>query len=218
MNYSYATTTALRAAVAVTFWTQAFCCQIRADAVVFQTSLQSSGGSGFGGGILEIGQSISLAGSARNITQIDLLLSNSGPAEEFRVRFYGLDSLTKEPSELRWESPPVPFPGTGIKVVSVAVPGILVSDTMAYTVAPLMPSSSHMIVRTDASEFPTIGMHESYWYRRINSNWRDDLFGNGTLGARLFAVPEPSQLFLLGELFVFVWGAAGIRSRERILA
>jgi PEP-CTERM motif len=159
-----------------------------------------AGGTGYGFGF-EIGSAIELHGADRRITQIDLRLSNSAP-EEFRVKFYNFNGLTGEPSSLIWESPITTFPYTGsgqhlIAIVNVSVPQIEVPDVMVWVVTPVAPGSSNMLIRTTTSQ-PSTGTHITYWARQPDLTWRTNLFSDGSFGARLFAVPEPSTLLLVG--------------------
>jgi len=164
------------------------------DVVYDSLTSPPAGGTGPGFGY-EIGSAIELHGAGRSITQIDLRLSNSRP-EEFRVKFYNVDGLTGEPSTLIWESPIAMFPYTGIgqhqiAIASVDVPQIVVPDVMVWVVTPVAPGSSNMLVRT-TSALPSTGTHINYWARQPDLTWHSNLFSDGSFGARLFAVPEPT--------------------------
>jgi hypothetical protein len=168
-----------------------------------------AGGTGPGFGY-EIGSAIELHGAGRSITQIDLRLSSSRP-EQFRVKFYNFDGLTGEPSTLIWESPIATFPYTGfgqhqIAIASVDVPQIVVQDVMVWVVTPVAPFSNILIRTTSA--LPSTGTHISYWARQPDHTWRSNLFSDGSFGARLFAVPEPT---LPSMIVAGVFIALGVR-------
>jgi hypothetical protein len=159
-----------------------------------------------GGGIafninsaLEIGQSIALAGTARNVTQIDMLLGDN-TSDAFAVRLYSLDQVTGRPSAILWESAKISYPYTppsfNQKVISVPVPGVAVPNELAWSVVPVDPTTAGNLLVWTGSLSPSIGAHLHYWKRLSDLSWNSNLFSNGTFGARLFAVPEPSTLAL----------------------
>jgi hypothetical protein len=151
----------------------------------------------FGGGILavEVGQSMALAGSARTITQIDLRFSSINDIEKFRVRFYTVDA-NNLPGSLLWTSPlqnwTDPTPGFATKVVSVAVPNILVPDHFAWTAAPEFPTQLIQVT----SDAATIGTPLSGF--QLDPPSPDGWFPLTTtiFGARVVAIPEPTTFLL----------------------
>jgi hypothetical protein len=198
----------------------AFSIDVPPGAIVYESlRIPAGGGHGFSevtGLGREIGQSMTLAGTARHIAQIDLLLG-SGASEQFRVRFYDLTEAGF-PSTLIWESPVQTYPQTGShfnrKTISVPVPNMLVPDSFAWTVAPLTPNNSTMIVLTAFSP-PSAGTHLNDW-ALAGLSWRVNNFTGGQFGARLLAVPEYSSLALLAVgLLSSACTCARIRRRVR---
>jgi hypothetical protein len=177
-----------------------------------------AGGSGLSFGY-EIGSAIELHGADRSITRIDLRLSDSSP-EKFRVKFYNVDGLTGEPSTLIWQSPISIFPYTGsgqhqIAIASIDVPQIVVPDVMAWVVTMAEPGTNNMLVRT-TSALPSVGTHINYWARLPDHTWRSNLFSDGSFGARLYAVPEPSLLGVIaGGAFFALCARFRAQSRAR---
>jgi hypothetical protein len=175
-----------------------------------------------GGGIafnfdsaLEIGQSIALAGTARNVTQIDLYLGDN-TSDAFKVRFYNLGQANGQPSDLIWESAEIQYPYTppyyNQKVISVPVPGVAVPDELAWSVVPVDPTSAGNLLVWTGSLLPSIGSHLHYWERLSNLSWNSNLFSNGAFGAKLFAVPEPSTF----SLVVIALAALPLRRRKSV--
>lgn len=169
--------------------------------VVFDSIMNRTpgGGHGFASGITEIGLSITLDGSARYVSQIDLPLQGFA-GEEFRVRFYELNA-TGAPSAVIWESPAQRYRPWNMPngVLSITVPNVLVPDSLAFTVVSLTPNS-HLSLPTSFGA--SIGMHEDYWAKQ--GGWRNRLFSDGTFGARLLAtVPEPAQHYVCYAVIAF---------------
>jgi hypothetical protein len=180
------------------------------QSVVYDSLLpRTGGGHGFVMGIYEMGQSITLGGSARTITQLDMHLQGFR-GEEFRVRFYRLDAESGVPSTIIWESPTTPFDHGPSGFFNLTVPNIPVPDSIAYTVISLTPGA-HLALAF--SYGASIGRHDSYWYRQGDMRWRDRLASNGTFGARFFAIPEPSQP--LTGLIAAIWASRRARPRRR---
>jgi len=182
------------------------------ESIVFNSIMIATpgGGHGFVSGITEIGQSITLAGTARHISQIDLLMQGF-PDSEFRVRFYSLNDPEGAPSALIWESPTQRYAHTnGVQMVDV--PNVLVPDSMAYTVVELPPYNTHLSLRTSFGA--DIGTHENNWVRQ--GGWRT-VFNKSLFSARLLAVPEPPQHWIVVGLIAVTWITGGLRSRGRSL-
>jgi hypothetical protein len=171
---------------------------IRPSVVYESLADPAGGGHAFTVGSDEIGQAIAFEGKARRITQIDLLLGDNR-SDEFLIRLYELDGISGLPSMLVWESPiqqyPHVPPSYNREIISVAVPGILVPDSVAWTVAPISPTTSDNLMVLTGSLTPAFGQHLNYLMRE-GPTWLTNLFSNGTFGARFFAVPEVSARWL----------------------
>jgi hypothetical protein len=139
----------------------------------------------------ETGASIALVGGPRQVTKFETNLSSTGFAD-FQIRFYDL-SNTGQPATVLWESQTFTFPKDprvpyNSALISVAVPGIRVPDSFAWTVA--RPSTS---IQLDINAEPsaTIGTQLSLWSRNpFSQQWQMSTFG--ALMARVTAIPEPT--------------------------
>jgi hypothetical protein len=170
----------------------------------------AGGGMGFHQFADEIGASVAFGGSARHVTQIDLMLTGFS-GSKYLVRFYEIDSTSGAPLNMIWESPQqtLGFRPNGQILSSVQVPNVLVPDSMAFTVVEDSPRT-HAGIYTSFS--PSIGTHLEEWYRKSEEVWKAGPFSSATYCATIFAVPEPTAITLGVILLGFV--AAGRRSRK----
>jgi hypothetical protein len=164
-------------------------------AIVYDAPLQPFAGGGWGfWTIPEIGQAISLAGTARNVTQFEIGVGAS-ETTEYRVRFYELDGRGGGPGTLIWESSPQIFqffpPAQNRRVEVVDIPNVAVPDSFAWTIAPTIPSGLFHLRTVNPPA--TVGTALSIW-ARVGSpfpdyDWSEQQFD---LSARITAVPEPA--------------------------
>src|SRR4051812_11777215 len=131
-----AMTTALSALVSLTPFVALANDPGQSPTIVFDSMPNTNtGGEEFLPNVNEFGAAVELSGSARNVTQIDLLQSGFYK-NQYLVRFYDLDSASGAPSHVIWESPPqtLGFEGNGRVLSSIQVPDVLVPDRMAYSI------------------------------------------------------------------------------------
>ena len=144
-----------------------------ADRIVFD-SLTDSPELGFAGvAFAEVGQVISLQGSQREVTEIELWLA-ANTNEPFWARLYELDA-TGIPGRLMWESPRIYYPYTQApfnqfnrKIISIDVPNVTVPTSFAWTVESEIPRSNLYLINSDQ---PRIGIASTIWSRGENTDW-----------------------------------------------
>ena len=172
--------------------------QQAANAAVVYDSLSGSlftGGRGFSDS-LDNGQSVTLSGVERKVTQFEVYLG-SAQSDEFYVRFYELDGAGGEPGTLVWQSPAQTYPSNSPffqrKIVTVSVPGIIIPNTFVWAIAPV--GANNFLVGN--ADLPTVGVNHEIWkHRSIDGTWTSDIILDFGFGARITAVPEPSSVIL----------------------
>ena len=160
--------------------------------IVYDSPLESQYGSLLA---IEVGTSMSLAGSARMVSQIDLGMGSSNDSEVFWVRFYSIDN-NNFPDTLLWESPLQVWtddsPSAVTKMVSVEVPNIVVPGRFAWTTRRILPSQ----LTQASSDYPTIGTFLTSF--SLNPLVGDEWIPNDApFSSRIYAIPEPCTLLLL---------------------
>ena len=160
-----------------------------------------------GGGELSFktGQSMTLGGTARLVTRIDLRMSSSTPPENYQVIFYDIDSAGL-PTTSIWTSPLQVWTGhppNTAAIASVDVPSVEVPDSFAWSVRRVLPSQ----LLSRFADLPSIGNQLVRFRRDDGGPWISE--GNSfSLGATIFAVPEPaSVLLMLGGVLGFIFTA-----------
>jgi hypothetical protein len=179
-------------------------------------SIDEPHGGWFLGGSRVLGQSVTLAGNARLITQIELLLWGRG-GDQFWIRFYDLEGLGTIPPGVAWDSSPKVIWESPLQVIteggpnifSVPVPRVLVPDTVGWAVAPIeIPTSNPGL--PGVLPAPKIGTRNGIFGLSTNFTWHTAI-SDWTFGARLVAVPEQSA----GALAVIAFGGATFAGRRR---
>jgi hypothetical protein len=136
------------------------------------------------------GQTVTLAGTSRVVTAIEILLS-SGGVSTFFVEFYNLDGPNGVPDSLIWQSgiQTYPFvPGSyNRQIVDVPVPSVLVPNSFAWTISNIHRENDALPI----SRLPTIGTASNSWYFEFGEWVNFDPTVN--FGARIHAVPESSH-------------------------
>jgi hypothetical protein len=156
---------------------------------------------------VENGQSMTLGGTARLITRIDLRLSSTASPENYQVILYNIDS-TGFPTTSIWTSPLQFFRGGGQPFIeSVDVPKVEIPNSFAWSVRRVLPSQ----LLTRFADLPSIG-NQIIRFRRDFGPWISE-GSSFTLGATIFAVPEPASISLL--LFGLVTANLSCRHRGR---
>jgi hypothetical protein len=138
------------------------------------------------------GQSVTLDGSQRRITEFEAALASAPRVSTFYVEFYQLDGPNGEPGSLIWQSPVQTYPYTepnfNRKVILVDVPAVAVPSTFAYLLTTI-ERANNSLINTGP---PTVGSVGTSWYYGP-TGW---VQGEWTFGARIHAVPEPAGLLL----------------------
>ena len=172
----------------------------------------------------ERGDGITLAGTDRYVTNIDLMVHGLGGAftADATVRFFsgGDTATTTDPGGMLWQS--ATFAGmafaSGLATYSFAVPLVLVPDEMTWTLQLAqtnIPAGQALGSRFVAP--PTTGTSNDWvWTRDTNTGmWTNNVFGvgagNNSYGAAISAspVPEPASMIALGA------GLAALLARRR---
>ena len=176
--------------------------------VVAETVYDSLSDAGGGYGVLdgEVGQSVQLAGTGRQVTKIELFLGASSSVD-FRVRFYELNGVRGTPGTMFWESPLQTFtwepPKFNERFIAIDVPGITVPDKFAWIVKGYDPSNSKNLLVLSSLP-PTIGQNYDFWVVDPQNNWVSFHLNTGVVGARINAIPEPASLLLaVGAVIAF---------------
>jgi hypothetical protein len=169
----------------------------------------------------EAGDQITLAGTARTVTQFDvLLLGLENVAADVTVRFYKNDAFDGAPGTMLFART---VPGVHLNrgqqlTLSVPVPGIEVPDTFTWTLGFNPPDRP--LLGLLFYDPPTIGSSEDfYWFGVPGFFWErahSSLFISN-LAAHVTAVPEPSALALLASGGLGLLGYSWYR-RQRAVA
>jgi hypothetical protein len=220
---------AIRCALAITVWRQTFQATLvivftalsahhartvaSPSATVYDTLLPNEfGGESFGAS-LELGQTAILAGAERRVVSFDVTLG-SNLDTPFRLKFYQLDGPGGLPQTLIWESafqnyPWVP-PSYNIKVVHVDIPTVLVPDSFAWTIAPLLTGDQGRI-STHVGTAARVGQTGLGWDRPISTGQLQRNSIQFVMSARIMAIPEPSTGAVA---LVVACGAVCVRQRR----
>ncbi len=159
------------------------------ESVVYDTITAYPFDSGGLGCCSRTGQTVTLEGSARSVTQFDIFLGSGGPST-YVVEFYRTDGPNSQPGTLIWQSPIQSYPYTPFfynrKVLSIDVPNVRVPDTFAWALTTVM-RDNNILLNTGS---PTIGEAGTAWeYYAPFGGWYSP--GASLFGARITAVPEP---------------------------
>ena len=167
---------------------------------------------------VERGDSTTLAGINRFVTDIGLLIHSSGgdSRADVQVRIYagGDTSAAVNPGPLLWASGV--FPGmtiaAGTNLYNFAVPNVLVPNELTWT----LELTNATIPAVTGSRFaapPSVGTSQDWVWNHTGGVWVNEVWGvgagNNSYGAVINAIPEPSTLVLLG-----LGGLALVRRRR----
>ncbi len=164
----------------------------------------------FGGGVIadpgyQLGVTISLSGTSRNVTRLDVLLYEFGfgvPGDlTFRVNLWDMASV---PGSLIWASPVqhALLANRTPTLYSVDVPGVHVPDSVGWAIESISNAHSAGVVGT----FPaTVGAEVGRFTITPDLRWIDVNRGQTYIGFRVIAVPEPvaSGLVLIAAAALF---------------
>lgn len=124
---------------------------------------------------LEIGNEVYAAGTAREVTQVQVGLSMQGYSgtSDFVLRLYDNTGLGGAPGALLWQSSVfenVALSG-GVKLVSFSVPDILVPDVFTWT----LQNSDYAPVAVEyaGAGLPSIGSNPSYSWFGGSGGWTE---------------------------------------------
>jgi hypothetical protein len=171
---------------------------------------------------VEIGDDVTLEGTARNVTQFSTTFYNNLPSPliysgDFTARFYALDN-DGNPGAKLWEGTTTINNGIlGDRPLTWDVPNVTVPDTFIWTVQ----FDTNLATNDDdglgplLNDVPQVGSSEDVFFenRHQGAGW-EALFYGGIPMANFVAtvtadVPEP------GSLGLFALGAAGLLARRR---
>lgn len=159
-----------------------------------------------GGNDEENGDGITLAGTDRIVTNINLLITNLGDVgtADMRIRFFvGGDAGGGEPGAMIWDSGLL----AGIAIeesraaYDFAVPSVLVPDEMTWTLELTNVVNGNSALGSHFAAPPTVGSSEDFVWERLAGVWTQRVFGvgagNNSYSATLTAVPTPGSIGLL---------------------
>lgn len=167
----------------------------------------------------EAGDDIWLAGTAREVTKIDMIFNYRGTLPgtiDLRLRFRDIVEFAETPGDVLYDSGFMPQIPTlaGLNYYSFNIPHVLVPGHFVWTVeainrqgsvGELGPAYFNPATTGFSDDFFWISDHGSEW---INYSWGGDPYAN--FAARVTAVPEPVSAIALG----FGWLALRRRSRR----
>ena len=179
--------------------------------VIVYNSLTTPAGGGFSNDLNKpAGQSVTLTGSNRVVTNFEAALDAGNP-NTFTIQFLLPDGPGSQPGTVFWTSPIQTYPYTSgpfnRKVVSVDVPDVTVPDTFVWDVT--FVTGGGGVANYNGP--PSVGAASTAWaFDSLNANpttgW--GIYGGPAIifGAQISAIPEPSTLALLalGSLGLFV--------------
>jgi hypothetical protein len=143
------------------------------------------------------GNFMSLAGTSREVTRLDIMLYEFGFQTAgdltFKVNFWDAVGL---PGSLLWTSPAqrALFPNRTLTVFSIEVPGIRIPDTFGLTVEGISNLNSAAVLTAYP---PTVGTMLKQISTIPPSPWRSSITTSSGVGFRVFAVPEPATSMLV---------------------
>ena len=173
----------------------------------------------------DMGDEITLAGTARTITEFELILlspwqevilSSTATEPSLALTFWKNDGLDVygfpgAPGTWLWEgsiSSDITLPVNVPTTVTFSVPDVVVPDTFTWTTRADSLSAGMAIY-----DPPTFGSSGDHYWDLYAGDWYPMSFGGGPVanfGARVTAVPEPSALAVL-----ILGGLSAVRRRRR---
>ena len=166
----------------------------------------------------ENGDGVTLAGTDRTVTNINLLIhANSGAATaDVRVRiFAGGDAGGGNPGAMLWESALLTnfAIAGGVAGYDFAVPNVVVPGEITWTLELTNVVNTGGAVGSRFFAPATVGSSEDWVWERLNGVWTQRVFGvgagNNSYGATITAVPTPGSIGLLA-----LAGVAMLRRRR----
>jgi len=171
-------------------------------AIVYDNTANPTGWLIFSPDDVFVGNEVTLAGSARVVTQLVIGLSRQGSpgTADLDARIYANDGPGGEPGTLLWGSgllDDIPLSGAE-GLLSFPVPGVTVPDTIIWAIEISdSKGAEQMAVAIVGAEPPTMGNIVQAW-RGQPGSWWGPFPDTVPLMARVEAViPEPSTLVLL---------------------
>ncbi|HWA82970.1 MAG TPA: PEP-CTERM sorting domain-containing protein [Fimbriimonadaceae bacterium] len=162
---------------------------------------------GFTSPTAEGGDQVTLGGTDRAVTNIDILfysLWDAGTAD-VTVNFYKNDGVGGAPGTLLWTS------GTmagmshvqGLQTYSFAVPSVVVPNTFTWTLGLANRTGSTGDIGPALADPPTVGSSGDFFWYMGSGGWATTGWGGSPVanfGARITAapVPEPAAFGVLG--------------------
>jgi hypothetical protein len=172
------------------------------DAIVYDNLATSQDGSVAPGEGVQAGDQVTLGGTARELTQLDILYTTGGIATaDLQARIYANDGSDGKPGTLLWDSgvlDDVLF-SEGDNVVVFQIPNVTVPDTITWAVTEYNVIGPALNLRF--YDPPTIGSSGDFLWVNAGSGWySSDPLGEqkvANLGAAVHAIPEPATLSLV---------------------
>lgn len=167
----------------------------------------------------EGGDEITLAGTDRDVTSIDIMIhvlgANAGTADT-QVRFYANDGAGDIPSTMLWDSgllAAMPH-AAGLSMMTFAVPSVTVPDTFTWTIEFTNRAGSIAdAMGPRMYDPPTVGSSDNdFWIHNADTTWSNVWFGGtpvANFGSTVTAVPEPASMMAIGV------GLAALLARRR---
>jgi len=169
---------------------------------------------------LQIGDEVQVSGSALNVTDLEIGVSEQGIAgtADLQAFLYANDGAGGAPGTLLWQSAVminVALTG-GNDLVAFAVPSIAVPNTFTWAIQ--ISNSQPLAAGLPSFDPPSVGSILHGWFGGPGGWGNLDSSGTDAHFMARISVPEPPTLLNVG-VALFLWlGWAGIRGRRRLSA
>ncbi|KPK86443.1 MAG: hypothetical protein AMJ81_01335 [Phycisphaerae bacterium SM23_33] len=144
------------------------------------------------------GDEVTLAGTVRELTRLEIPLISGDGTTDLLARIYLNDGSDGKPGTVLWDSgllDDVPL-SDGYNLVSIDIPNVTVPDTITWAYV-LTDQQTTTAINSKFYDPPSIGSSspDFYWWNSGVSGWvQNEHFGHANLGGAIYAVPEPATL------------------------